>query len=270
MEELKTAEKLSSQEYWDQVLEEAKLPRINTRGSYHYRVTMDFIDSCLRNKTYNTLFEVGCGSSGWLPYFAQEYGYKVSGIDYSVVGCKLAEENLKILGIPYGEIICKDIFDDNCTDGKKYDIVFSYGVIEHFDKPEDIIRIFSSFLNPGGLMITLVPNLNGSMGWLSRMFIPDIYKMHRVISKEDLENYHLKNELRSRKTDYAGTFTLAVLPLVRSSHWLLRKNSIQGRISLFLFDGFDKLISKSFKWFGINSPTKSFSPYIISIAEKNS
>ncbi|HEY4154455.1 MAG TPA: methyltransferase domain-containing protein [Puia sp.] len=269
MEELKTAEKLSSQAYWDLVLEEAKLPRINSRRSYHYRVTMDFIDPFLRNKPYTSFFEVGCGSSGWLPYFGQEYGLTVSGIDYSATGCRLAEENLRILGIPYGEIICRDIFENNCTDGKKYDVVFSYGVIEHFENPEDIIRIFSSFLNPGGLMITLVPNLNGSMGWLSRLFIPDIYKMHRVISRQQLQRYHESNALHNLKTNYAGTFTLAVLPLIRSTHWLLREGSTQRKIALSGFSVFDKLASRTFRLLKLNIPTRRFSPYIISIAAKN-
>ncbi len=269
MGELKTAEKLSSQEYWDLVLEEAKLPRVNTRRAYHYSVTMDFIDAFLRNQPYTSFFEVGCGSSGWLPYFAQEYGLKVSGIDYSVVGCRLAEENLRILGISYGEIICKDIFENDCTSGKRYDVVFSYGVIEHFEKPEDIIRIFSSFLNPGGIMITLVPNLNGSMGWLSRRFMPDIYKMHRVISQQQLQGYHENNALKNLRTNYAGTFTLAVLPFVRSSHWLFREGSVQRKIVVFGFNTFDKLASRMFRLLKINMPTKRFSPYLISIAEKN-
>jgi 2-polyprenyl-3-methyl-5-hydroxy-6-metoxy-1,4-benzoquinol methylase len=269
MKELKSNEKLSSQEYWDQVLEQAKLPRVNTSRSYQYSVTMDFINTFLHDRSYTSFFEVGCGSSGWLPYFAKTYGLKVSGIDYSPVGCRLAEENLRILGIPYGEIICKDIFDEDCTRGKKYDIVFSYGVVEHFDKPEEVIKIFSSFLNPDGLMITLVPNLNGCMGWLSRMFIPDIYKMHRIISREQLENYHKMNALINCKTNYAGTFTLAVLPLGKSRHWLFKQGSIQRKITLFVFGAFDKLTTGFFRLFGINMPTMSFSPYIISIAKKN-
>jgi 2-polyprenyl-3-methyl-5-hydroxy-6-metoxy-1,4-benzoquinol methylase len=269
MEELKTAEKLSSQEYWDHVLEDAKLPRVNTGRSYHYRVTMDFIDAYIRNQAYTSFFEVGCGSSGWLPYFAQEYGLKVSGIDYSVVGCRLAEENLRLLDIPYGEILCKDIFEVDCTSGKKYDVVFSYGVIEHFENPEDIIGIFSSFLNPGGIMITLVPNLNGCMGWLSRRFVPDIYKMHRVISKQQLKGYHESNALKDLRTNYAGTFTFAVLPLVRSRRWLFREGSLQRKIAVSGLAAFDKLASAIFRLFKINMPTRSFSPYIISIAKKN-
>jgi 2-polyprenyl-3-methyl-5-hydroxy-6-metoxy-1,4-benzoquinol methylase len=268
MEELKTDEKLSSQLYWDQVLEKAQLPRVNTPASYHYRVTMDYVDEIIRQKKYSTFFEVGCGSSGWLPYFAQRYGLRVSGIDYSAVGCRLAEENLRLLNIPFGEIICKDLFEKNCTDGKAYDIVFSYGVIEHFDHPEDIIRIFSSFLNPGGLIITLVPNLNGLMGRMSRRYIPDIYKIHKVMSREQLRQFHEVNSLKPLKAGYAGTFTLSVMPLVHSKHWLLRQDTRLGRIGMGLFSFINKACSKLFTLLRINWPSKTFSPYIICIAEK--
>ena len=229
---------------------------------------MAYVDAEIRRKKYATFFEVGCGSSGWLPYFAQTYGLEVSGIDYSQVGCRLAEENLQILKIPHGEIICKDLFEKNCTGGKTYDIVFSYGVIEHFDHPVDILRIFSTFLNPGGLMITLVPNLNGLMGSMSRRYVPDIYKIHKVMSQEQLRQYHEANGLKTVKVGYAGTFTLAVMPLVHSKHWLLRQDTRLGRTGMALFSLFDKVCSKLFKALRINWPSKTFSPYIICIAEK--
>jgi 2-polyprenyl-3-methyl-5-hydroxy-6-metoxy-1,4-benzoquinol methylase len=268
MQELQTDHKLSTQGYWDDVLAAAQLPRVNTPAAYHHRVTMDFIDACLKGQPYSSFFEVGCGSSGWLPYFAQTYGYKVSGIDYSEVGCKLAEENLKLLSIPYGDIICRDIFEPDCTAGKKYDVVFSYGVIEHFDDPENIVRIFSSFLNEGGLMITLVPNLNGMMGALSRYFVKDIYKMHRVITARQLKNFHTNNGLQVVRAGYAGTFTLSVLPLTKSNRWLYKKGSFQRKITSFVLNTLNKVLTKFFTIFRINLPSQTFSPYAICIAKK--
>lgn len=267
MEELRTDAKLSSQEYWDQVLEKASLPRINSRKSYHYRVTMDFIDQYIRGKSFTTLLEVGCGSSGWLPYFAREYGLRVSGIDYSAVGCRLAEENLRLLKIEFGEIFCKDLFEKDCTGGKRYDIVFSYGVIEHFDRPEDVVRIFSSFLNPGGVIITLVPNLNGLMGSMVRKFTPDVYAMHRVITPDNLRSYHEASGLHALKTKYAGTLVLRVMPLVHSRHWLFRIGGKKS-IMLSLVEFTDKVFARLFTSLKIDWPSRFFSPYIITVAEK--
>ncbi len=107
------------------------------------------------------------------------------------------------------------------------------------------------------------------MGWLSRRYIPDIYEMHRVINKQQLKEYHERNTLKDLKTNYAGTFTLAVLPLMHSRRWLFREGSLQRKIAVFGFSTIDKLFSRLFKLLKIDIPTKRFSPYIISIAEKN-
>ncbi|HXB07297.1 MAG TPA: hypothetical protein VNW04_09280, partial [Puia sp.] len=145
---------------------------------------------------------------------------------------------------------------------------FSYGVIEHFDRPEEIIRIFSSFLNPGGMIITLVPNLNGLIGSVCKHFVPDIYRMHKVITREQLRQFHESNSLDNLKTGYAGTFVLGVVPLVRSNHWLLREGTWRRRLVMPLFGLIDKVLSRFFIWFRIDIPSKRFSPYIISIAGK--
>jgi 2-polyprenyl-3-methyl-5-hydroxy-6-metoxy-1,4-benzoquinol methylase len=268
MQEIKGVDKLSSRDYWDEILLQAELPRISTPRSYHQRITMNFVHDFIGRGNYKTFFEVGCGSSGWLPYFAKKYDLCVSGIDYSEPGCLLAEKNLAMLGIPYGEIICKDIFEPNCTNGKRYDIVFSYGVIEHFHDPGKLVSIFSEFLNPGGIMISLVPNLNGLMGTLSRFFVKDIFEMHRVIDSNELQQYHQRSGLHNLKTSFAGTFTLSVLPLTKSRIWLYKAESRQRKIVLFLVAAIDKIANSFLKLTGIDIPSRYFSPYIISIAEK--
>jgi 2-polyprenyl-3-methyl-5-hydroxy-6-metoxy-1,4-benzoquinol methylase len=259
--------KLSPKEYWDMVLKNAHLPRCNRRKTYNYRVTMDFIDRSIRDGYYKTFMEVGCGSSGWLPYFAKKYDLLVSGLDYSEIGCRLAEENLKMQNIQYDEIICKDIFETNCTSGKKYDIVFSYGVIEHFENTEEVIRILKSMVNPNGILITLVPNLNGLGKWIRKIFTRKIYDMHKIFTKQSLLTYCCGDECLNLKTGYAGNFTFAALPLIRSKMWFLRENTFIGKITLKLIYTTDRIITLAYMLFRINIPTKWFSPYIISIVK---
>jgi len=266
MEEVKSHNTLSTQSYWDEVLAAAELPRINTPRAYHHRITMEYIDKYLSSNKYSTLLEIGCGSSGWLPYFAKRYHLKVSGLDYSEVGCRLAEENLKMLSIDYGEIICNDLLAPECTGGKKYDVIFSYGVIEHFEEPEKIIRIFNSLLNEGGIIITLVPNLNGFMGWISRYYVPAIFKIHKVISAVDLKRYHQVNGLKSLKTGYAGTFTLDVVPLVKSERF--KRTNRWSKFRFGLLSKTNRLFTKLISTLRIDLPSRQFSPYIIAIAKK--
>jgi len=266
MEEAKSHTTLSTQSYWDEVLAAAALPRINTPRAYHHRITMEYIDKYFSSNKYSTLLEIGCGSSGWLPYFAKRYHLKVSGLDYSDVGCRLAEENLKMLNIEFGEIICKDLLAPECTGGKKYDVVFSYGVIEHFEEPEKIVRIFNSLLNEGGMIITLVPNLNGFMGWISQYFVPAIFKIHKVMSAADLKRYHEAIGLKNLKTGYAGTFTLDVVPLVKSERF--KWTNRWSKFGFALINKSNRLITKLISMLKINLPSRQFSPYIIAIATK--
>ena len=260
--------KLSTQSYWDDVLKSASLPRVNSRKSYLYRVTMNFVDSILSAKQYKTFFEVGCGSSGWLPYFANKYGYRVSGLDYSEIGCQLADKNLELLNIEHDPILCRDFFAPDPTDGKKFDVVFSYGVIEHFTNPEEIVGIFNKFLNNDGVMITLVPNFTGINARITKIFIPEVYNIHRQITKEQLADYHKSNNLTVLKNGYAGIFSFGVMPLIKSDHWLLRKNTFRRKIVMGIFNLADKVLSNIFKLIPIDIPSRLFSPYVICIAKK--
>jgi 2-polyprenyl-3-methyl-5-hydroxy-6-metoxy-1,4-benzoquinol methylase len=260
--------KLSSQSYWDDVLKSARLPRVNSPKSYLYRVTMKFVDPILTSKKYKTFFEVGCGSSGWLPYFAKKYGYTVSGLDYSEIGCQLAEKNLELLGINHDRILCRDFFAPDPTDGKKFDVVFSYGVIEHFTNPEEIVGIFNRFLNDDGVMITLVPNFTGLNARITKTLMPEVYNIHRKITKEQLASYHVSNNLTVLKNEYAGIFSFGVMPLIKSDHWLLRKNTFRRKVFIGIFNLADKVLSNLFKLIHFDIPSRVFSPYVICIAKK--
>lgn len=264
MAEKENNEVLSTVEYWDSVLNTVKLPRVNS-PKHHY-ITMNFLDKVLGSENKTTFMEIGAGSSGWLPYFARKYGYKVSGLDYSEVGCKIAIKNFELLNIDYDEMICEDIFKWNSK--KKYDIIFSYGVVEHFEHPEKIIRICHEHLNTNGIIITLVPNLAGLMGKWTKRFLPDIYAIHKVIVKDELRQLHLDNGFSNIKTDYAGTLSLNVIPWIRSNHFLFREGSIQRKLSLFLIAVFAKLFGIVDRALNLNLSSKTFSPYLISVMRK--
>jgi 2-polyprenyl-3-methyl-5-hydroxy-6-metoxy-1,4-benzoquinol methylase len=261
------AEVLSKKEYWDEVLSQAKLPRIIDDNIYNYRVTIDFIHPVLKELPQAHLLEIGAGSSAWLPYFHKKYNLSVSGLDYSEIGCKLLEENLKLLHVPFGDIIHDDIFKWNSD--KKYDIIFSYGVIEHFSQPEEILKICFDHLNPGGKIITLVPNLQGIVGFITKTILPDIYKIHKVISLTELRKMHLTLGFSEIKSNYVGTFTLAVIPWVKSNSILLKQKYLLGKV---IFKGIrilNDVLTFLLKITGTKRTSKNFSPYVISIMRKD-
>jgi len=84
------------------------------------------------------------------PYFAKEFGFKVYGIDYSEIGCKQAREVLSNTGVE-GNVICAIFFSppENLIDA--FDVVVSFGVVEHFEDTAGIAA-FSRFLKPNGIL----------------------------------------------------------------------------------------------------------------------
>jgi 2-polyprenyl-3-methyl-5-hydroxy-6-metoxy-1,4-benzoquinol methylase len=259
---------LSEKEYWDSVLEKAELPRLNSDKLYGYRVTMDFIHEVLKNNQGKNFLEIGCGSSGWLPYFQRRYDLKISGLDYSSVGCSIAEENLKILKIPFEEIYCNDFLEESFTLSKRFDFIFSYGVVEHFNDTAAVLSIFAELLTPGGKLITLVPNLNGFNGFVTKQLMPDIYAIHKIIDNKQLMSYHRQNGLRVIKSNYVGTLSLAVLPFANGKNWLLKNGTFRRKFFLKSVAILDSIFSKIFQTFKINIPSKLLSPYIICVASK--
>ena len=132
------------------------------------------------------LIEIGCGNSAYLPYFRKYFGFKITGIDYSQLACeqtKIILEREKT----EGEIIYGDAFNPPQELIGKFDVLCSFGVVEHFDKTAETMKEFAKFLKPGGLMITLIPNLAGVSGYLQKKFFKRVYDIHVVMDKNYLD-----------------------------------------------------------------------------------
>jgi len=259
---------ISEKKHWDDLFLKYSLPRKVSRNLYNHRVTIDYLHPFLEKYRGSSFLEVGCGASAWLPFFATEYSLLVSGIDYSEEGCRIAAENLNIQQIPYSDILCRDILHWD-SEGRFYDIIFSYGVIEHFDKPNEIVKVFSHHLAPGGLMITLVPNLCGLNGLLSRCFCPKVHAMHKVIDRSWLSKMHSDAGMEIVAASYVGTLSFSVTPWDKS--WF--SELFGGRILNIakLFSCYFDLLTRKIGSLGRREfPSRIFSPYVIVLAKSKS
>jgi len=132
------------------------------------------------------VLELGCGDSVWLPYFAKEYGFEVWGLDYSEIGCELARNVLRRENLS-GEIICGDIFSPPQSILGTFDLMISFGVLEHYEDLQSRLKLLARFLKPGGLMLTSIPNFRGAVGWMQKVLGPRIYETHVPWKKRDFE-----------------------------------------------------------------------------------
>lgn len=172
-----------------------------------------------------SVIEIGCGGSAWLPYFARELGYRVAGIDYSATGVYIARKNLEVLDIE-ARIVQGDLFDRALAVGA-YDVVFSSGFIEHFPDQQAVLSRMADFLLPGGIMVTVVPNMQGLPGRLQALFNRPVYDQHLVLDAQAVESGHRAAGLETLAgPDYAGGFDLWNLnyePLVEGRGRLFRR-----------------------------------------------
>lgn len=208
-----------------------------------------------KRKIENSI-EIGGFPGHYSVLLKKEFGYKTSLLDYVIhdgIIKKLLEYNhLKETDI---DIIEGNVFDLQLN--QKFDLVFSNGLIEHFDDTELIIKKHIDLLAESGTLFISLPNFTGFNGWLQRNFDKENYAIHNISSMDikRLTEISQKLNLKNIEVKYNGVFMI----------WLenLKSKSLPFRIlfkiTWFIFKVFFKIIPIE---------TKSFSPYIVILAEK--
>jgi len=219
-----TKGRLTDQQYWEGVWNhkagEAWSQPSGILRRYGSFVFDEMLKQRLRPLPGQRFLEVGCGTGKWLIYFSRTFGYAVTGCDYSDASCAMARRNVASAGVD-ATIIQQDL----ATVTGEYDVVFSTGLIEHFDDPSSVLAKFASLLAPGGTLITLVPNLAGLSGFYHRRWKPETFTTHRVITLDELRAWYGKLGLQRMDVGALGS----VIPLrfprgsFRKAHpWLYR------------------------------------------------
>ncbi len=172
----------------------------------------NFLKLHLQNNTRPKchLLEIGCAGSPWLPYFAKHFNFEVWGMDYSKTGCEQAEEVLHRAGLK-GHIINADLFPPPANLVAFFDIIFSFGVVEHFDPVSDALLACAKYLKEDGLMITFVPNLLGIYGPLQKRLDRRIYDLHSIIDAKQFLDCHFKAGLQPICCEYLCFISLGLL-----------------------------------------------------------
>lgn len=158
------------------------------------------------------LLEMGCGGSKWLPWFARELGYAVEGVDYSPRGCANARQGLDAANVA-GTVHCVDFLQLGSEFEDNYDMVTSFGVIEHFVQPAAILRLFARCLRQGGMALTFVPNMAGLYGDLIKRFDRALYDTHVLFDLRQLASFHEQAGLEVVHAAYTGWADFQSIPV---------------------------------------------------------
>jgi 2-polyprenyl-6-hydroxyphenyl methylase/3-demethylubiquinone-9 3-methyltransferase len=201
---------LTDPDYWAPYWKNIRLPRTVARNDWVSQELAHKIKGYARVGPGAPALEVGCSASAWLPFFQQEWGWRVEGIDYTTSGVVTARRNLDLLGVP-GIIHEADVFDFAPTHAGQYDLVFSYGVVEHFTQPVEILRAMYDLLRPGGKVVVVVPHLNGIGGWLQQRVSQEIFDHHNPLQPADLRRELGAAGFQQIAVGYIGREPLRVL-----------------------------------------------------------
>ena len=202
-----TADKAGA-DYWNRLWEAGTLPAPidpfapGARGYYSRQFHRYFEGAFGSSGTQGLKFvEVGCAQSVYLPYFAKYFGFVVSGLDRSRIGCEKARRVLE-------------------------------SVVEHYPDTAECVRAMAKLLKPNGKMVTVVPNMNGVHGTMQRILDRSVYDIHVPLDREGVLSAHLRAGLVVEMCDYFLPFNLGVVNFEKWRRSFLIYNLLRSLRSL--------------------------------------
>lgn len=174
------------QSWWEKWYSGERKIHIKPKGGFFTSYDIYLCDSIIQryvprfsNKNAK-ICEIGSGDGRLLKKFALMLGCKPIGVEYSLGAAKTAAK----AGI---KTIITDAFDKKFL--KKYknyfDVVFSYGFIEHILPPKKAVKIHYDILKPGGYVIIQIPRFKGFNLLKTKFLRPDFIPSHNLAIMEE-------------------------------------------------------------------------------------
>lgn len=262
----------AGQKYWNELWTDSDLPcAVNPSDTrlenwinrqFHHWFRMLFAQ---RDTASMSLLEIGCGKSAWLPYFAKEFGFRVSGLDYSPVGCEMAQAVSRASAVD-AAIVCADCFTPPDSMRGAFDVVASFGVVEHFDDTAAALRAMSVFVKPGGLLVTTIPNMVGAIGAIQKIVNRPVYDIHQLIDPAILAQAHAAAGLEVMECGYFVSTSFGVNNLAGLSTTTLA--GFAKKVFLAILARGSMLVWRIERVTGKLPPSRLASPYIRCTARK--
>ena len=150
--------------YWDAALRgpiRNRLPsRLNVGVLNFTRLLERHVIPCSR------YIEIGCAPGKMLAWVASVLKAETSGLDYSESGIAKCRVLFDALGLEVN--LYHDDFSNHHLPPASFDVVTSFGVIEHFDDARPVVQRHLDLVKPGGVALIAIPNYGGLYGSLQR------------------------------------------------------------------------------------------------------
>jgi SAM-dependent methyltransferase len=197
---------LTDRGFWKSFWESRKNLILYLKPDY---VFGDILAGLIKEKGIKNAIELG-GFPGYYSVYLKKYqGISTTLFDYYIHE-GLIKELLAKNGLKDGDIniIESDLF--NYTPQEKYDMVLSFGLIEHFSDTASIIKTHLQFLKPGGTLFITLPNFTGVNGWVQKNFDKENYDKHYIDCMNPAFLAETCKELGLKEVEsyYHGKFTV--------------------------------------------------------------
>jgi SAM-dependent methyltransferase len=244
---------LTDAAYWDEhhpPIEAAILSDAPHNNEYLYPILDRHFTAGEGRKT---IFEVGFVPGQGLRKLADRYKLTPFGSDF----CAEVEDAAKVLTAlyPQSKFFHHDVGSSDVSESMGvYDIVYSGGLIEHFDDFETVIRRHLQLLEVGGLLLISTPNLSASRYALWKLLDPRLAAAHNPAATR-LASVSAAIERCGGELLERGYFGVPHIWLEHPTHPL-----------------FAKLIVRGFSALGatVRAPERVWSPFVYWIAKKKS
>jgi hypothetical protein len=92
-----------------------------------------------------------------------------------------------------------------------FDVLASYGFVEHFDNPRSVVALHANLLKGGGRLLVTIPNLGGANYLLLKFLHPEILAIHNlsIMEYQPFRELFQRPEMVETFCGYVGAFTLA-------------------------------------------------------------
>jgi SAM-dependent methyltransferase len=219
----------------------------------------------LADKAGKSVLEIGCAPGNYLVAFSSYFKMEPYGLEYAPSGVQTTRERFTKAGLDPAHVMEADFFDDAFLDqhANQFDVVYSRGFIEHFDDPASVVERHARFLKPGGLLIILIPNLQGMNKFLASTLNPKSYAIHNtsIMKTYAFKQLFPASLFSALEIGYVGGFSFGLFNAeVPTKSKLLRILNVLQRP----FDWLWRVCSPLLR---IETPWTS--PYLLAIVKKN-
>lgn len=197
-------------EEWDDYYEREKKLHIKVKNyglfkAYDIYLFQEILKRYIPYDPSRSIVEIGSGDGKLLKEISALIGGKVTGIEYSEPAARIAESN----GV---RTIVGDTFSEKLRGRYKecFDVVYSYGFVEHITPPRKAVDIHLDLVKKGGYFFVQIPRLR-KFNWLRfKIFRPSLLDHHNLplMEQEILEKECMVEGVEKVFCGAYGTFKL--------------------------------------------------------------